>query len=149
MRNAHGLLFIFGILVGCNDPQTRPSGEPISIKSEVPSLRDSVQAFGEAWAKHDLKTLDALLAPEYVHTDIQGHVLRRAEWLAYAQSQQHGSNLTFRDLEVTDSGNFGVVLGANDISGGSIGVSSIRFTQVWRRTEGGWKRVAFQATLVK
>lgn len=112
------------------------------------NLSECVQAFGEAWAKRDIQTLDGLLAPGYVHTDFQGRVLRRAEWLAYANSQQHGNVLAFRDLEVTEYDTFGLVFGANEIEGGSMGASRIRFTQVWCRAGESWQRLAFQATLV-
>lgn len=113
------------------------------------SLLECVRAFGEAWARRDTATLESLLAPEYVHTDFEGRVLRRAEWLAYAEAQPHGSTVEFHDLEIIERGDFGVVIGANRIAGGSMGSSTIRFTQVWQRDELGWKRLAFQATEVR
>jgi ketosteroid isomerase-like protein len=90
-----------------------------------------------------------MLAPGYIHTDFQGRVFRRDEWLAYAGSQAHGSAIAFRDLEIVEHGSVGIVTGANDIAGGSIGQATIRFTQVWLQIEGAWKRLAFQATLVR
>ena len=113
------------------------------------SLAECVEAFGVAWAKRDLQTLESLLAPEYVHTDFEGRVLRRAEWLTYARAHQHGSTIEFHDIEVSEHGDFGIVIGANNVAGGTMGSTTIRFTQVWRRTEQGWKRVAFQATEVR
>ena len=84
----------------------------------------------------------------YVHTDFTGRVLRHDEWPAYADAQTHGSAITFRDLAVIEYGAVGVVTGANDIAGGSMGTTTIRFTQVWVDMAGEWKRVAFQATQV-
>ncbi len=149
MTRALALLLATSLLAACQTPPSPPAAPPARSTTATASLRDSVRAFGEAWAAHDMKTLDALLAPEYVHTDVGGRVLRRAEWLAYAQSQQQGSNVTFRDVEISEHGTFGIVLGANDITGGSLGTSTIRFTQVWRLADDGWKRVAFQATFVQ
>ena len=115
----------------------------------VKSLRECVESFGHAWASRDFATLESLLAPEYVHTDFEGRVLRRQDWLAYAMQQSHGKAVSFRDMELYEYGNMALVLGANDIEGGSMGTTVIRFTQVWRATEFGWQRLAFQATLCR
>ena len=112
------------------------------------SLLDSVRTFGEAWARRDIAALRTMLVPEYLHTDFQGRVMRIDEWLAYAETQIHGKVVEFRDLEAREFGSVGVVTGANDIDGGSMGTSTIRFTQVWVIRSGDWKRVAFQATPV-
>jgi ketosteroid isomerase-like protein len=113
------------------------------------SLAECVRAFGEAWAERDVARLRSMLAPGYIHTDFQGRVFRRDEWLAYASSQGHGSAITFRDLDIVEYGAIGIVTGANDIAGGSMGQSTVRFTQVWAEIDEGWKRLAFQATLVR
>lgn len=113
------------------------------------SLRECVELFGNAWAARDLATLELLLAPEYVHTDFEGRVLRRQDWLAYAMQQSHGKAVSFRDVEFHEYGNIALVVGANDIDGGSMGTTVIRFTQVWRATDLGWQRLAFQATLCR
>lgn len=112
------------------------------------SLLDCAQAFGEAWAKRDVIALRSLLGPNYIHTDVHGRVLNREEWLAYAETQMHGTTLNFRDIAAVEYDSVGVVTGANDIAGGSMGNSTIRFTQVWVKFGGEWKRVAFQATPV-
>jgi ketosteroid isomerase-like protein len=113
------------------------------------TLPECVQAFGEAWARRDLALLRALLSPDYIHTDIEGRVLRHDEWLAYVENQAHGSAVTFGDLEVRELGAVGIVTGSNGIAGGSMGRSTIRFTQVWLLLAGEWKRIAFQATQVR
>ena len=89
-----------------------------------------------------------MLAPEYIHTDFQGRVLRCDDWLSYAETQVHGNTIGFRDLEAVEFGLVGLVTGTNDIDGGAMGRSTIRFTQLWVNRSGGWKRVAFQATPV-
>jgi ketosteroid isomerase-like protein len=113
------------------------------------TLRESVEAFGEAWAARDIEKLRSLLSPDYVHTDFEGRVFDRDAWLAYASKQTHGAALTFRDLEFREYGQFALVVGANEISGGTMGAATIRFTQLWRLTGEGWRRLAFQATVAK
>ena len=110
-------------------------------------LRECVELFGRAWAVRDIPTLESLLAPEYVHTDIQGRVFHRQDWLAYAMQQPHGTHVSFRDLEFHQYENTALVFGGNEIEGGSMGSAVIRFTQVWRANASGWQRLAFQATL--
>jgi hypothetical protein len=51
------------------------------------SLLECVGAFGEARAERDVARLRFMLAPGCIHTDIQGRVSRRKEWLAYDGSQ--------------------------------------------------------------
>lgn len=113
------------------------------------SLRDSVERFGRAWAARDIEALRAMLAPDYVHTDLEGRVFDREGWLAYAAQQAHGSAVSFHDVQYREYGSVAIVLGANGIVGGNMGEATIRFTQVWQLTVDGWRRLAFQATLVK
>ncbi len=112
------------------------------------TLLNSVHAFGHAWARRDIPALQALLAPGYIHTDFEGRVFQRDQWLEYAASQEHGSGVSFHDLVAVEHGTTGIVTGSNEISGGSMGSSTIRFTQVWLQLSGEWRRLAFQATKV-
>ncbi len=116
--------------------------------TETTSLRDSVEAFGRAWAARDMQKLRALLSPDYVHTDFEGRTFDRDSWLAYAAEQTHGDKVAFGGLELREYGPYALVLGANEITGGSMGCATIRFTQLWHRTGDGWRRLAFQATVV-
>ncbi len=112
------------------------------------TLLESVHAFGHAWARRDVQALQALLAPGYIHTDFEGRVFQRDEWLEYARSQEHGSRVSFHDLVAVEHGTTGIVTGSNEVAGGSMGSSTIRFTQVWLQLSGRWQRLAFQATRV-
>jgi ketosteroid isomerase-like protein len=112
------------------------------------TLLESVHAFGHAWARRDVPALQALLAPGYIHTDFEGRVFQRDEWLAYARSQEHGNRVSFHELVAVEHGITGIVTGSNEVAGGSMGSSTIRFTQVWLQLSGRWQRLAFQATRV-
>lgn len=105
--------------------------------------------FGEAWAMRDLTTLEGFLADEYLHTDIEGNVMRRAAWLAQTKNRTGGLHLSFRDLSATIYGEVGVITGANDIGGGANPIGTIRFTQIWVWRNRKWQRVAFHATRAK
>lgn len=113
--------------------------------------------FGEAWLKADVKTLDALLAREYTHTDVTGKVLHRADWLADAGNAQRwlrgnagGASpaIEFDDINVRVLGDTAVVTGGNTIRPADTKVAPmrLRFTQVWIKEDGQWKRRFFQAT---
>ncbi len=97
-----------------------------------------------------------MLSPSYTHTDVWGQVLNREAWLEYARGRSDAQAQTaFADVAMRIVGNVAVVTGRNELSG-EVGLSrpgpaapSIRFTQVWVRSDGRWLREAFQATLVK
>ncbi len=42
------------------------------VDSAEQQVQQAIRQFGGAWARNDLATLDRMLAPEYLHTDIRG-----------------------------------------------------------------------------
>jgi ketosteroid isomerase-like protein len=122
-------------------------------KTETAELEIAVRRFGEAWAKGDLKTLEALLSPTYTHTDVFGALNNRAAWLAYAAGRAgRSTQISFRDVEMRRIGDTAIVTGINDVAGGGARNSgdqrplALRFTQVWMLRDGRWLREAFQGT---
>jgi hypothetical protein len=116
-------------------------------------LQTAIEGFGEAWAKGDGSTLDAMLSPTYTHTDIFGALLERADWLAYATGRAGRSNrIAFRDVQTRIIDDFAIVTGINEVEGQGArsaedrAALALRFTQVWRLKNGKWLREAFQAT---
>lgn len=118
-------------------------------------LDDTIVAFGEAWARGDYQTLKSMLAPSYTHTDVRGRFQDRDAWLEYARRRSGATNqIDSVDVTTRLVGDVAVITGRNDIKGSGI-VSgdtrseiSLRFTQVWIRTDGRWLREAFQATII-
>ena len=117
------------------------------------ALDETVRRFGEAWARGDGATLDALLSPTYTHTDAGGAFLDRAAWLAYAQKRAgRTTRIAFRDLRTRFVGDAAIVTGINEVEGAGVRSATdtrplvIRFTQTWIWRDGRWLREAFQAT---
>ena len=127
--------------------QSEPAA--LSAHRSVDGLLRVAREFGQAWARRDVATLERLLATEYVHTDVDGHFMRRAEWLDQAEGQTAGFDISFGDLNATIYGEIGVVTGANELRGGANHIGTIRFTQVWVWRGEKWQRIAFQATRVR
>ena len=118
-------------------------------------LEAAIERFGEAWARGDGATLDAMLSPTYTHVDVFGAFHNRASWLSYATGRAgRSTRIAFRDVKTRFVGDVAIVTGLNDIAGpGGLNAEdqtshTVCFTQVWRFAEGRWLREAFQATPV-
>ena len=126
-------------------------------KNDIHAVDQLAREFGQAWLRGDTKTLDRLLAREYIHTDVTGRVLHRQEWLLDAGNVQKWlrapsgagtPTIEFRDVEVRPIGGVVIVTGKNVIRSANPGnpPMSLRFTQVWVKEDKKWKRRFFQAT---
>jgi ketosteroid isomerase-like protein len=106
----------------------------------------AVHDAGQAWATHDLTTLERLLAEDYTHTDVLGQFQNRAEWLAYVRSDVFAHQLEFEDVTVRIYGDVAVVTGRNIWRPGTRFLAlPLRFTVVLTRKNGYWQRWVFQA----
>jgi ketosteroid isomerase-like protein len=119
----------------------------------IAALNETIRRFGEAWASGDTATLDAMLSPTYTHTDAYGAFQDRAAWLDYASKRSgRATRISFRDVHIRLVSDTAVVTGVNEVHGDGARDASdrstltIRFTQVWRWSDRGWLREAFQAT---
>ena len=106
---------------------------------------------GRAYARRDLKTLDAMTAEDYVQTDVRGKVLTRPEWRDYVQNRQSELSIRCDAIEVRYYSEVAVVTGAwthtrktpkDDV------VTHSRWTSVWTKSAAGWKRHVFQNTYI-
>jgi|SRR5215475_314414 len=119
-------------------------------------LEASIKRFGEAWARGDVATLEALLSPTYTHVDVWGKYQGRSTWLAYAASRVGWpTRIAFADLTTRIVGDVAVITGRNDIAGGG-GLTrdskrdfALCITRVWVRRDGRWLREAFPAALIE
>ena len=75
------------------------------------------------------------------------------DWLAYATGRSgRQTTITFREVESRIVSNVAIVTGINEIRGTGARDAddktelTLRFTQVWIRSDGRWLREAFQAT---
>jgi len=124
-------------------------------ESDQQDLEASISAFGEAWARGDYEMLQNILSRSYTHTDVKGRFQDRGAWLEYARGRSGATNqIDFADVTTRLVGDVAVITGRNDIEGSGIvsgdsrAAISLRFTQVWVRTDGRWLREAFQATII-
>lgn len=114
---------------------------------------------GRAYARQDVAALERINAEDYTQTDTRGFFVRQSDYSEYvrqrtAQYVKNGSSMLStdcNDIEVRLYGNAAVVTGEwtytvrkpeGDTSRRS------RWTSMWTRYSGGWKRHAFQNTWV-
>ncbi len=126
-------------------------------QSSTDQARSAAIRFGQAWAKNDVGTLKQLLAADYMHTDTDGKVLNKQQWLAYVQdriAKKITNKMKFADVKSKElAPGVVAVTGENIVSGGLANekvnagkLFHIRFTQIWTRRSGEWKRTYFQGT---
>jgi ketosteroid isomerase-like protein len=127
-------------------------GEGVSGQSAGEKmLLDLARNVGEAWAAHDMGTLERLIDDPYFHTDTFGRTWNRAEWLVNVPNFKPPATITFDDVKVRVFGDTAVVTGRNVVKylhEGKVVELALRFTQVWRRYGDTWRRAVFQATEV-
>ena len=116
---------------------------------------EAVSRFGDAYRDADVEFLSGMLVDDYVHTNSSSPPIGRDGWLEWVASRrdliEQGSlrivEYENSDLMVVTRGEMAIVTGMNRTVSENDGVrkeSVLRFTQVWVRSEGVWKRAAFQ-----
>jgi ketosteroid isomerase-like protein len=112
---------------------------------------------GRAYARQDLATLDRLNADDYTQTDTRGVVVTHGEYLEYVRQRTTDTfkngvstlSIDCDNIEVRLYGDAAVVTGewthsARKPEGDTS--RRWRWTSMWTRYPGGWKRHAFQNT---
>lgn len=131
-----------------------PPRDPANPRSAA-GVMQVEQEWLEALQRHDAKTLDRILAPEWTDNDWQGRLLTRSDYLAYfartpapsVLAQQHFVETIVRFLA---NGDVAIVTGmvvtdATDASGAKAPRPS-RFTDVFVWRDGRWQAVSAQET---
>lgn len=117
-------------------------------------IRKVIDDFARAFAQVDTVSLNSLIADDYVHTNLDGGVLNKSQWLERAKARlaeiRSGKfrfdHYSYDDLRIRIYGNTAVVTGQATTVGqreGKVFKSNLRFTNVWVKREGRWQRVAF------
>jgi hypothetical protein len=117
----------------------------------VAEVRAKVAELSHAWEQRDKAAIDNLIGKPYVHISSDG---RRWDRAAYMVGFENGAprHVKQTDVEVTVLGNTAVVTGEQRwslVSAPENYGPLIRFTQVWMKEAGTWKRIEFQGTLVR
>jgi ketosteroid isomerase-like protein len=117
-------------------------------------VRKRFDMFAEAFQAADADVLSQMLTEDYVHTGPTGNVSDKTDWLDWIRSRRaeiDSGNFHFDSYEMVDVvirvyGDAAIVTGLNEAEGvreGKPFTHSIRFTNVWVRDGGEWKRAAF------
>ncbi|MCC8967086.1 nuclear transport factor 2 family protein [Bradyrhizobium sp. Pear76] len=115
------------------------------------TIRDLERQRCEALVVGDYSLLSTLLADEVVHIHTSGRVEDREQFLANVRDRLEYVNVTRGDLNVLDLGDVALATGSIEqvvrmrATGKSHQMKFIT-SQVWRRTDAGWRQVSFQAT---
>ena len=128
----------------------RPVAEP-GIETEILAR---VSEFGDAFVAADANKLGEMLTDDYVHSGPTGSVRTQQEWLSWVASRREAIDSgAFRidtyendELIVRIHGDTAIVSGRNSATGMRDGQRfswRIRFTNVWVKQEGQWRRAAF------
>jgi ketosteroid isomerase-like protein len=127
-------VLVFGVAI-LAQTQTR------SVEQELIKLETE---WVDAAVKHDVTTIDKMLADEFIMT-FDGTVFTKAELLEYIKSYEELASLVTDEWKVRVYGDAAVVTARNTRKVKSEGkevTSQDRFTDTWIRQDGRWKCVA-------
>lgn len=132
-------------------------GQSSRSEKEIRALLDR---FGKAFVEADAATLEALLADDYAHTNSNGGTLNKTQWLDYIKTRSaelksgrlRVDSYINDDLKIRIYGNTAVVTGRNTSRGAREGKAfslQLRFTHVWVKQAGLWRRTAFHDSAIQ
>ena len=126
----------------------RQTNLKVQQQTEEAKIYDVVMKIGKAWSETNLDTLEKYIDKRYLHTDVSGQTLNRAHWMNDVKERKLKNvvypGIEFQDIDIKVYDDMALVTGANIFSGNSI--QKLRFTQVMKKENNIWKRLAFQAT---
>ncbi len=122
-------------------------------------IREQLQKFEKAYGQFDVDILEKLIADDYIHTNLDGSVLNKTQWIERQKMRQGEMKAgkiridAYRhdDVKIRIYGNTAVVTGQALSAGVREGKDfnlNLRFTNVWVENESGWQRVAFHDSAV-
>lgn len=122
-------------------------------------VQDAVARFGDAFVAADVAVLELLLSDDYIHTNSTGSVLNKQQWLEYIKSRRadlESGRLKMEsykntDLRIRVYEEAAIVTGTNVAKGKREDkqfVTELRFTHLWVRQRGQWKRAAFHDSAI-
>lgn len=127
--------------------------QKVKDDSQQTKLLVMERLWNEAQVNRDARTLDAMIAAEFIDTEYDGEVSDKAKFLADIRDPLFNlSSLTIQDVKITMYGDSGVVFGTYHTKGTYQGKPYEhigRFTDTWVFTQGRWQCVASHTSLVK
>ncbi len=126
------------------------SGQTRQTISAEQALKDLEREWAEAFKNRDAKTLNRILADNFIFTDEEGKAQNKAQYIA-GMMQMQIESYTLDEPEVRVFGNAGVVTGrwaGTMTAGGQDASGAFRFTDTFVRKPTGWQVIASQNTRI-
>ena len=148
MKFIQFLLVIF-VLLGVSNAK---GADKPNLQQEVKS---AFSEFSRAFQAADVTILKTMLAEDYIHVNGgSGNVINQEQWLKWLASRRAEmdageflfESYKVEDLQVQLFGETAIVIGitrANGIRKGSPFTLALKFTNVWIKKNGKWRRAAF------
>lgn len=122
--------------------------------SQETELAQTIEKFNQAFMQADVKVLDTLLTEQYLHTNSGSKAFNKASWLKWIKGRQASvkagklkyDSYQTEDLEMVLYQDAAVVTGRNIAKGKDADKAfsvDIRFTHLWVKQDGQWKRASF------
>jgi ketosteroid isomerase-like protein len=111
------------------------------------------QQWNEAYPNHDIKTLDKILAEDWIAIDGTGKIITKQALLErIASNTNRQESFQFDEFNLRIFGETAIITGRLLMSGqdedGDFSFNQ-RFTRVYVHRKGDWKAVATQVTVIK
>lgn len=143
--------------IGCSLllSQTREA-HPVSRSAAEAEVLAAVDKFYEAFLGNDVVTVERLTAEDYLQTDVNGKVQDKRAWLdeyykpLVARMKSTNGKWEVFDRRVTNvriHGHVAVLLGTIRLKpswDAAEPARTLRYTQVWSKVDGQWKRMVLQ-----
>lgn len=141
-----------GTLIIAIAPRAQAQRSPCAPAHAVAMTDSTALAFENEWAdaaaRHDSAALACMLADDFVDTSWQGALRTKRDVLATGPVAPSGLKQRYSDWTVDRHDSTAIVRGLNTITdANNRTVSTLRFTDVLRYTNGHWQAVAAQETM--
>lgn len=131
---------LFGLILSAGMAQSKTEKEVL----------DRIEAWRKAVLSQDIKTLDAVFAPEMTYGHSSGHLDTKATFISTIENKKEVYNqLELTEMSVHLVGNIALVrhkmTGNVTLEDGSVSKPNLGVLQVWTKNKNGWQLLARQA----
>lgn len=143
------------MLLSCFHDQTKDHLGHDQIAALEMEVQQALEKFSSAYANADVTVLDSMIAEEYLHTNTNGGMVSREQWLNWNRSR--AASLANEETKIFDyrnedvkvkilSAEIALVSGINAFTrerDGNRENVRIRYSHVWVKNAGVWQRQLF------
>lgn len=153
------IIVVFLIIMSQFGFAQNKQAKSIATQKIEQEVKHAMEELNEATTTGDMEKTKSLIADEYFHTDVYARVQDKTTWLRdYAQKYSDLIKSGAFKWEIHQQDSLQVHVYGNDMAvaigrwklkrSDSPKISLGHFTHVWRRINGSWQRVAYQATTI-